>query len=106
MNYFNDLNPYLVREEDFNERQKRVDTSPSTALYTENILRNNIGKTGTFYFTYTGSTDWRDQVYTGVLEQAGRDHFVIFDKVNNKRYLLASVYYAWAEFEEPLNYGP
>lgn len=39
--------------------------------YLENILRLNIGKLGTFYFTYTGSNDWRDRAYKGVIEQVG-----------------------------------
>ena len=45
--------------------------------YIENILRANVGRLGTFYFTYTGSNDWRDRAYKGVIEQVGRDHFEI-----------------------------
>ena len=112
MNYFEDLNPYLMRDD---EIQKQVDpllskqTIPQTMnqseMYTQNILFNNIGKSGSFYFTYTGSTEWRDRVYTGIIEQAGLDHFVIFNPQQNKRYLLASIYYCWAEFDEELDYG-
>lgn len=114
MNYFDDLNPYLVREDTpIQPDPMNPATPPSTPAqsavmnetYTENILRLNIGKLGTFYFTYTGSTEWRDRVYKGVLEQAGRDHFVIRDPKTNRRYLLASIYYVWAEFDEELNYS-
>ena len=35
-------------------------TPISEQTYLENILRLNIGKLGTFYFTYTGSEDWRE----------------------------------------------
>lgn len=72
--------------------------------YLENILRLNIGKLGTFYFTYTGSNDWRDRAYKGIIEQVGRDHFVISDPKNQKHYLFQFVYFDWAEFDEPLNY--
>ena len=52
--------------------------SPIAAqTYLENILRLNIGKLGTFYFTYTGSTDWRDRAYKGTIEQVGRDHLIL-----------------------------
>lgn len=111
MNYFEDLNPYLVREDTSQPDPMAPSTTTTTAptmmneTYTENILRLNIGKLGTFYFTYTGSTEWRDRVYKGILEQAGRDHFVIRDPKTNRRYLLATIYYVWSEFDEELSYS-
>ena len=82
-------------------------TSPTPIVeqtYLENILRLNIGKLGTFYFTYTRSNDWRDRAYKGIIEQVGRDHFIISDPKNNKHYLFQFVYFDWAEFDEELNY--
>ena len=79
MNYFNDLNPFLVRQENDNSSAENpsdsstnpppITTPPNTSntpgtgttmvpapvidqTYIENILRLNIGKLGTFYFTY------------------------------------------------------
>ncbi|WRK53445.1 spore coat protein GerQ [Coprobacillaceae bacterium CR2/5/TPMF4] len=72
--------------------------------YIENILRLNIGKLGTFYFTYSNSNEWRDKVYRGIIQQAGRDHFIIRDSKTNHEYLLQLVYFNWAEFDEPINY--
>lgn len=47
MDYFDDLNPYLVKEDD-NEnltRQQTVSpTQPVEQTYVENILRVNVGK--------------------------------------------------------------
>ncbi|MEG0276258.1 MAG: spore coat protein GerQ [Coprobacillus sp.] len=68
--------------------------------YLENVLRQNIGKLGTFYFTYTGSNDWRDRAYKGIIEAVGRDHFIIRDPKNQKYYLFQFVYFDWAEFDE------
>ena len=80
--------------------------SPIAAqTYLENILRLNIGKLGTFYFTYTGSTDWRDRAYKGTIEQVGRDHFIVRDPKNQKYYIFQFVYFVWAEFDEPLNFN-
>ena len=118
MNFFDDLNPYLVRQEDTTPPSSN--TGPSfppenppnpgftpppvvTQAYIENVLRINIGKLGTFYFTYTGSNEWRDKMYKGVIEQVGRDHFVIHDPKTDQRYLLQLVYFNWAEFDEQLN---
>jgi spore germination protein Q len=72
--------------------------------YIENILRLNRGKLGTFYMTYSDSLEWRDRVYRGVIEAAGRDHIIISDPRDGKRYLLLNVYLAWVEFNEEINY--
>ena len=67
MDYFDDLNPYLVKEDD-NENLTRQQTVPPTQpveqTYVENILRVNVGKKGTFYFRYTGSKTWNEKIYT------------------------------------------
>jgi spore germination protein Q len=127
MTYFDDLNPFLVRQDGNTSQNGSPSTSNTSSntnttvpsgiptppitpppiieqTYIENILRINIGKSGRFYFSYDDSTKWRDQMYRGVIEQAGRDHFVIHDPVTNKRYLLQLVYFDWAEFDEELNY--
>ncbi len=82
----------------------QLPTPIAEQTYLENILRLNIGKLGTFYFTYTGSDDWRDRVYKGIIEQVGRDHFVIRDPKNQKNYIFLFVYFVWAEFDEPILY--
>lgn len=72
--------------------------------YIENILRMNKGKVGTFYFTYTDSNEWRDRVYKGVIEAAGRDHLIISDPKTGKRLLLQLIYFNYAEFDEEIAY--
>lgn len=128
MSYFDDLNPFLVRQEMPTSQDKESDplqeknstgvppSSPATPTppmapppiidqtYIENILRINLGKSGRFFFSYGDSTKWHDQMYRGVIEQVGRDHFVIHDPITDKRYLLQFVYFDWAEFDEVLNY--
>ena len=80
-------------------------TPISEQTYLENILRLNIGKLGTFYFTYTGSNDWRDRAYKGIIEQVGRDQFIVRDPKNQKYYLFQFVYFDWAEFDETINFN-
>ena len=92
---------------DDNENLTRQQTVPPTQpveqTYVENILRVNVGKKGTFYFSYTGSKTWNDKIYTGTLQQAGRDHFIIVTDTG-KTVMLLLVYLLWAEFDEPLDY--
>ena len=78
---------------------------PVEQSYIENILRLNKGKIGTFYFTYTDSQEWRDRVYKGVIEAAGRDHLIISDPKTGKRYLFQMIYFDWAEFDEEIIYN-
>lgn len=72
--------------------------------YIENIIRLNRGKTGTFYMTYSDSLEYRDKIYKGVIEAAGRDHIIISDHRDGKRYILLTVYLDWIEFNEEINY--
>lgn len=72
--------------------------------YIENIFRMNLGKVGTFYFTYENNSQWNAKVYKGVLEAAGRDHIIISDPVTGQRTVLLMIYFDYATFDEPLNY--
>ena len=72
--------------------------------YIENILRLNKGKVGTFYMTYNDSLEYRDKIYRGIIQAAGKDHIVISDTRDGKRYILLLVYLDYVEFDEPINY--
>ena len=72
--------------------------------YIENKLRLNKGKVGTFYMTYNDSLEYRDKVYRGIIQAAGKDHLVISDTRDGKRYILLLVYLDYVEFDEPINY--
>lgn len=72
--------------------------------YIENILRLNRGKLGRFYMSFADSLEWRDRVFTGVIEQAGRDHIIISDPSTGKWYLLLLIYLDFVEFDEKINY--
>ena len=74
--------------------------------YIENILRLNRGKVVTLYFSYPDSVDWRDKIYTGVIEAAGRDHIIISDPKTGRWYLLLMIYLNYVDFEEKINYSP
>ncbi len=73
--------------------------------YIENILRLNKGKKVKAYVSYPDSIDWKDSVYTGIIEQAGRDHLIISDPSTGKWYLILMIYLNYVEFEEKINYS-
>lgn len=72
----------------------------------ENILRLNKGKRVRAYVSYPDSNEWRDKIYTGVIEQSGRDHLILADTPNKKWYLIRMIYLNYVEFDEPIAYNP
>lgn len=83
---------------------KKGDVLPQEESYIENILRQNKGKIASFYMTYTDSNEWRDKVYTGVVQQAARDHVVISDPKTGKWYILLTIYLDFIVFDEEIDY--
>lgn len=71
----------------------------------ENILRLNKGKTVKVYASYPDSNEWRDKIYTGVIEEAGRDHLILSDPSTGAWYLLRMIYINYVEFNEKINYN-
>ena len=72
--------------------------------YIENIIRLNKGKIGRFYMTFPDSLEWRDRVFSGIIEQSGKDHIIISDPTTGKWYLLLLIYLDYVEFDEKFNY--
>ncbi len=73
--------------------------------YIENILRNNIGKKVRVHASFSDSNEWRDRVFTGIIEHAGRDNLVINDVDNDKYYLILMIYLDFVEFNEEITYA-
>lgn len=73
--------------------------------YIENILRMNRGKLAKFYMSFTDSDEWKNKVFTGIIEEAGRDHIIISDPNTGMYYLLLMVYLDYVSFDEPINYN-
>lgn len=77
---------------------------PLEQSYVENILRLNKGKVASFYMSFPDSNQWRDKIFTGVVEQAARDHVVISDPNTGKWYILLTIYLNFIVFDEKINY--
>ena len=77
---------------------------PMEQSYVENILRLNKGKVASIYMTFPDSNEYRDRIFTGVVEQAARDHVVISDPKTGKWYWLLSIYIDFIVFDEEINY--
>lgn len=105
MDYFDDLNPYLVRQDDQTETEvPPVNPGAVGQAYLGNVIKLNVGKLAKFYFTYSDSNEWRDKSYIGIIEDAGRDYIMIKDPNSERRYLLSFIYLLWVEFEEEVDF--
>lgn len=82
-----------------------VTTLPMEQSYIENILRLNRGKKAKVFASYPDSNDWRDRIYDGIIEEAGKDHLIMSSPSLGDWYLIPMIYVNWVEFEEKLNYS-
>ncbi len=78
---------------------------PREQSYIENILRLNKGQKIKAYVSYPDSSAWQNKVYEGIIEEAGKDHLIIRDPMNNLWYLIRIIYLNYVEFMEPIIYS-
>lgn len=94
-NYLQNIKPILEPGKDY---------LPMEQSYIENILRLNKGANVSAYASFPDSNEWKDKVFTGTIEQAGRDHLIISTK--NNWYLIPLIYINYVEFDEKIIYRP
>lgn len=82
-------------------QQSNVDSEQS---YIENILRLNKGKKIKAYVSFPDSNTWKDKIFEGIIEQAGRDHLIISDPKTGDWYLILMIYLNYVEFDERIDY--
>ena len=78
---------------------------PLEQSYIENILKINKGKKVDIYITFTDSNEWRDKVFSGIIEQTGHDYIILSDPKTGAWYLLQTMYLNYIKFMEPINYN-
>lgn len=77
---------------------------PMEQSYIENILRLNKGRKATVYVSFPDSINWKDKIFTGIIEQAGRDHIILSDPETGKWYMILMIYLDYVEFQDKINY--
>ncbi len=76
---------------------------PDEQSYIENILRVNKGKRVSVYQSFADSGEWKDRIFTGIIEQSGRDHIILSDPTTGNWYLLLMIYVNFIKFDEEIN---
>ncbi len=78
---------------------------PMEQSYIENILRLNKGRRAKTYISFPDSVNWKDKIFDGIIEQAGRDHLVM-SLDDGKWILVPMIYLDYVEFNEKIVYRP
>ena len=58
--------------------------------YVEGYLKNNLGKRVEAHVSFSDSIEWRDSIFTGILEDVGKDYMVI--RNNQNTYVIWNIY--------------
>lgn len=80
-------------------------TLPMEQSYIENILRLNRGRRAKAYISFPDSVNWKDKIFDGRIEQAGRDHLVM-SADDGRWFLIPMIYLDYVEFDEKIIYRP
>ncbi len=83
----------------------QLNNMPMEQSYIENILRNNKGKKVKAYVSFPDANEWKDKIFEGTIEQAGRDHLIIRNPKDGHWYLILMIYLDYVEFDEKINYA-
>ena len=76
---------------------------PNEQSYIENILRVNKGKKVSVYQSFADAGEWKYRIFTGIIEQSGRDHIILSDPTTGNWYLLLMIYVDFIKFDEEIN---
>lgn len=101
-NYYNQM--YPANYQSISANTQNISSINDEQSYIENIIRLNRGKYGRFYMSFPDSLEYRDRIFSGIIEQAGKDHIIISDPTTGKWYLLLLIYLDFVEFDENINF--
>ena len=66
----------------------------------EKLINQNRGKKVKIYMSFPDSIEWRDKIFSGIIEGTGTNYILITS--NNTPILLQKIYINFIEFEEAL----
>lgn len=69
----------------------------------DGVLSPHIGKTASFYLTFTDSTEWRDTIFKGTIQDSNDDYTLITDATTGKPILVWNKYINYIIFDENVN---
>ena len=80
-----------------------VDELSMEQSYIENIIRLNKGKKVKAYCSFPDSISWRDKIFDGIIEEAGKDHLIISNPETGEWDLILMIYLNYITYDEKIN---
>lgn len=96
-------NQQFPNQNGFNIQQNNLEDFEQS--YIENILRLNRGKKVEVYSTFPDANEWRDKIFSGIIEESGRDHLILSNPATGDWYLILMIYINYIKFDERINYS-
>ena len=84
----------------FRSMPTRTDMSAS---YSDNILMMHQGKNASFYVSLDHSNEWRDIIFKGTIEGAGKDYTLIKDSTTGNSILIWNDNIDYVIFDQDIN---
>lgn len=53
--------------------------------------------------SFADAIEWKDKIFTGIIEQSGKDHIILSDPNTGNWYLLLLIYVDYIKFDEYIN---
>lgn len=72
--------------------------------YIENILKTNKGKKVSIYQSFSETSEWKDKIFNGIIEEAGKDYIVLSDPTTGNWFLLLMKYVDYIKFDEEIKH--
>ena len=66
------------------------------------LLKNNLGKKIKVYVTFPDSNEWRDRIFSGIIENVSEHYLILSDPASGNWHLVLLKFLAYIEFEEKL----
>lgn len=99
------VNNYTSNIVTIDPEENNLPNLPMEQSYIENILRLNRGRKAKAYVSFPDSLNWKDKIFDGKIEQAGRDHLVM-SADDGRWFLIPMIYLDYVEFNEKIVYRP
>ena len=68
----------------------------------ETLINQNKGKKAKIYMSFPDSIEWRDKIFSGIIEGSGLNYILL--NSNNIPILLQKIYINFIEFEDKIMY--
>ena len=84
----------------FNEDNQNYNTIDDSL---KSILKDNMGKKVSIYQSFSTSEEWKDKIFSGILEESNKEYVILSDPKTGNWFMLFTKYTNFIQFDEEIN---